>query len=125
MSAQIGFPLYSLQAIDPKTGQWNREWWLFLQFLWNRSGGSTGPSATDLDAYLQFDIREADAAELSKQVQQLALQIEQAVELYARFAELAKVQADAATETALLQTVQVAELKKSISDLQIQQAFTV
>lgn len=46
--SSIAFPPYSVSPIDPKTGQWTREWWLFLQFQWNRTGGSNGQSSSDL-----------------------------------------------------------------------------
>jgi hypothetical protein len=75
MSAQIGFPLYSLQAIDPKTGQWNREWWLFLQYLWQRSGGSDGQSSSDLSADMPED---AGIEELKASLASLANEVNQA-----------------------------------------------
>lgn len=64
MSNQVGFPLYSLRPIDPKTGQWTREWWLFLQLLWDRQGGTDGQSSSDLSADMPEDagIEEAKAS---------------------------------------------------------------
>lgn len=34
-----GIPVFTTPPIDPKTGQWNRQWWLFMQTLWERTGG--------------------------------------------------------------------------------------
>lgn len=75
MSDPIGFPVYSLQAIDPKTGQWKREWWLFLQLLWQRSGGSDGQSSSDLSADMPED---AGIEELKAGLFSLANEVNQA-----------------------------------------------
>src|SRR5262245_27871060 len=36
----IGFPQYNVPPIDLKTGRWSREWWLFLQLLWQKTGAN-------------------------------------------------------------------------------------
>lgn len=43
-----GIPQFNVPPIDPKTGQWNRQWWLFLQGVWERTGGVS--DATDAEA---------------------------------------------------------------------------
>jgi hypothetical protein len=54
MNNQAGIPLFNVPPIDPRTGQWNRPWLLFLQTLWERTGGAQGVSSDDLNASL-FD----------------------------------------------------------------------
>jgi microcystin-dependent protein len=41
-NTQSGVPQFSVPPIDPKTGQWNRQWWLFLQSIFDRTGGVSG-----------------------------------------------------------------------------------
>lgn len=43
-----GFPVFTTPPIDPKTMQWNRQWWLFFQQLWERTGGLS--DMTDAEA---------------------------------------------------------------------------
>lgn len=43
-----GLPQFNVPPIDPKTGQWNRQWWLFLQSMWERGGGTS--DTTDAEA---------------------------------------------------------------------------
>lgn len=38
----VGFPQFGTQAIDMKTGQWNKAWYLLLQSLYQRTGSSSG-----------------------------------------------------------------------------------
>jgi len=44
----VGMPQFTVPPIDPRTGQWNRTWWLFFQDLWNRTGGSQGSTSAEL-----------------------------------------------------------------------------
>lgn len=55
MSVTTGFPQLSSTPIDPKTGQWRREWLLLLQTLWNRTGGTAGTSSDDIAAAVPED----------------------------------------------------------------------
>jgi hypothetical protein len=55
MTVTTGFPQLSSTPIDPKTGQWRREWLLLLQTLWNRTGGTAGTSADDIAAAVPED----------------------------------------------------------------------
>ncbi len=41
-------PPFTVLPIDPKTGRWNREWWLFLHNMWEQSGGAS--DLTDVEA---------------------------------------------------------------------------
>jgi hypothetical protein len=43
-----GLPQFNVPPIDPKTGQWNRQWLLLLQHLWERAGGTS--DTTDAEA---------------------------------------------------------------------------
>lgn len=38
----VGFPTYGTPAINVKTGQWDRAWYLLLQSLYQRTGSSPG-----------------------------------------------------------------------------------
>lgn len=62
-SKPIFFAPYQTPFVDLKTGIISREWYLFLQAMFNRTGGSTGPSATS-DDILQGIPNDLGAAEL-------------------------------------------------------------
>lgn len=34
-------PPFTVAPIDPKTGRWNRDWWLFLHTMWDQGGGTS------------------------------------------------------------------------------------
>jgi hypothetical protein len=55
MSTQAGIPLFNIPPIDPRSGQWNRQWLFFLQALWDRTGGAQGVSVSDLGIDLPED----------------------------------------------------------------------
>lgn len=55
MSTQAGIPLFNIPPIDPRSGQWNRQWLFFLQALWERTGGTQGVSVSDLGIDLPED----------------------------------------------------------------------
>ena len=44
----VGMPQFTVPPIDPRTGQWNRIWWLFFQDLWARTGGAQGSDSAEL-----------------------------------------------------------------------------
>ena len=117
---------------------------LFSYF--NALGGSSGPSVPDLDAGLQYDVREADWAELAKRVVDLergqwvaaspadvaqvaarvdAFAADEPVHLLAHIAELSKRVADLETELAASVSLhaQVAQLAAQIKDLQTESSF--
>ena len=51
-------------------------WYRYLMVdLFKRVGGTIAPTNRELDEFLQYDIREADTAELSKRVEGLALDL--------------------------------------------------
>lgn len=41
-------PPFTVAPVDPKTGRWNRDWWLFLHNMWEQAGGLS--DTTDADA---------------------------------------------------------------------------
>lgn len=45
----VGIPQFTIPPVDPRTGQWNKTWWLFFQDLWLRQGGAQGTSTADLN----------------------------------------------------------------------------
>ena len=95
----------------------NPEWMRYLTFgLFERVGGVTAPSNTDLDSFLQFDIREADAAELQKRVRDLESVTEAST--VAVQAELLKRVADLEMSVSLIDALQaqVAQLSARIAD---------
>lgn len=34
-------PPFTVAPVDPKTGRWNKDWWLFLHNMWERQGGTS------------------------------------------------------------------------------------
>jgi hypothetical protein len=40
-------PPFTVAPIDPKTGRWNRDWWLFLHNMWEKQGGTSDTSDAD------------------------------------------------------------------------------
>lgn len=48
MSGPIYFAPYKVPLVDARTGLMAREWYLFFQALWTRSGGISGASNDDL-----------------------------------------------------------------------------
>lgn len=49
----------------------SRSWYRYFLDLYQRAGGPVAPSNSEIDQYLQYDIREADTAELTKRVNQI------------------------------------------------------
>jgi len=37
-------PPFTVAPVDPKTGRWNRDWWLFLHAMWEQAGGTSDTS---------------------------------------------------------------------------------
>jgi len=77
MSNNANFPQFNTPPImvDPVTGQtkWNKEWWLFLINLFNRTGGTIGVNSSDSEVIENID----DANDLSNQVPTLIGKISQ------------------------------------------------
>lgn len=46
-------PPFTVAPVDPKTGRWNRDWWLFLHAMWEQAGGTS-------------DISDAEAISMSR-----------------------------------------------------------
>ena len=57
--------------VDPNTGVITREWYRFFEQLFVRVGGEVGPTNNELDNGLQFDVRESEAAEITKRLNDL------------------------------------------------------
>ena len=81
------------------------------------------PSNNDLDSFLQFDIREADAAELQKRVNDIESVSE--YQSFSAMAELVKRVADLEASLALVDSLnaQVAQLSARISDQEMTGVF--
>jgi len=123
-------------------------WYKVLNSFFLALGGmSASASVPDLDAGLQYDVREADWAELAKrvidlerdqwvgaspaEVAQVAARVDnlardEPMHLLAQIAELSKRVADLETELAASASLhaQVAQLATQIRDLQTETAFT-
>lgn len=61
-----GMPQFTVPPFDPKTGQWNKQWWLFFQNLWDRAGGTS--DMTDAEAAGLPRTRRGDAGQLPDDV---------------------------------------------------------
>lgn len=57
--------------VDPATGVITREWYRFFEQMFVRVGGEVGPTNNELDNGLQFDVRESEAAEITKRLNDL------------------------------------------------------
>lgn len=70
-SNPIYFAPYQVALVEPSTGLMSRPWYLFFQALFNRVGGSIGPSNDDLEqlALENLDTSIADAAGAAAQTQ--------------------------------------------------------
>lgn len=71
MSNPIYFAPYQVPLVEPSNGLMSRPWYLFFQALFNRVGGSSGPSNDDLEqlATENLDISTVDAAGTAAQIQ--------------------------------------------------------
>jgi hypothetical protein len=99
------------------------DWYNYLAVsLFRRNGGYHAPTNSELDDGLQFDIREADLAELTKRV--IALEVEDMrASDAARIAELEKRVADLEHARADQLTAQLAEAIKRIDSLESAGSF--
>ena len=64
MTTSIGFPNIKEPFIDPRSGQISRTWWLFLQRIFVRVGGSDAPDIGELEnqiAAIRQDVNELGA----------------------------------------------------------------
>lgn len=107
---------YPVQIATP----WYR---VFFSFF-NALGGSSGPSVPDLDAGLQYDVREADWAELSKRV----VDIERDQWASASPADIAQLDArldNLAADEPVHLLAHIAELSKRIADIETELAASV
>ena len=105
MSNPIFFAPYQVPFVDLKTGIISREWYLFLQALFNRVGGTAGQGTDDI---LQGVPNELGAAEL------LALQTTAADAA----GQLPPLNVTPLDEGDIAQRDSLAELQKTIQDLQ-------
>lgn len=55
MTEPLRFVPPRVSLVDPKTGMVSREWYLFFQGVFNRVGGASGESTTDIVASLFED----------------------------------------------------------------------
>ena len=62
-------------AFTDANGVITREWFMFLQGVFDRIGGATGTGNNTLDEFMQFDVREADAGEINKQLDELRIEL--------------------------------------------------
>jgi hypothetical protein len=74
MSAALQFLAPRVPLVDPRTGLMSREWFLLFQAIWERAGGTTGPSTPALQQALQTlsDGTTATTEELGTALQALA-----------------------------------------------------
>lgn len=92
MADPVSFAPYKTPVIDPRTsGLISREWFLFFQALWNRTGGGSAPSSDDLLVNLStgIGIGEVDA-DVDRTQQDLGQVPEYVTALRAEVAELQK-----------------------------------
>ena len=104
-----------------------REWFLFLEGVFRRVGGSLAPSNSTIDEYLQFDVREADAGEINKRLDEISTQLAVAPDATAAVAQLQRITDELQLIASALQdntTPNTAELSKRCDEIQTLQAFT-
>lgn len=109
MTESINFVPPRVPLVDPRTGTITREWYLFLQGVFLRIGGASGPSTPDLLASLFEDAGSGETNamlfSLEQDVGQTPFPAEPVPEL------------DIAGTISALQS-QVAELQARLDDLQ-------
>jgi hypothetical protein len=57
----VGMPQFNVPPIDPRTGQWNRVWFLFFQDIWLRTGGAQQDSGNDDLSIFDIDMTQGTA----------------------------------------------------------------
>lgn len=127
MTDALKFVPPRVPLVDARTGVIAREWYLFLQGLYIRVGGAVAPNNNELDEYLQFDVREADAGELGKRLDDLSTQLSLLPDQSPAVAQLRQITDDlqAIADALSVQAVaQYAELAKRASDLETLSCFT-
>jgi hypothetical protein len=115
---------FRVPLVDPRTGIITPPWTRYFLQVFERIGGTSGSTITDLDNYLQFDIREAESSELAKRVRDI--EADEHVDIAATVAELTKRVADLETEIASLVSLQaqLAQLASLINDQSKLEHFT-
>lgn len=73
-SNAIFFAPLRVPVIDPVTKLMTREWYLFLQAMWLRIGGSTAPTIDDLLQSLPAGLETADVQAIAAAIEQAASQ---------------------------------------------------
>ena len=127
MTDALKFVPPRVALVDPRTGMIAREWYLFLLGLYMRVGGAIAPSNSTLDEVLQFDVREADAGELGKRLDEISYQLDMAPDQSAAVAKLRQITDDLQTIADSLSgqaAAQCAELAKRSADIETLQCFT-
>ena len=127
MTDALKFVPPRVALVDPRTGMIAREWYLFLLGLYMRVGGAIAPSNSTLDEFLQFDVREADAGELGKRLDEISYQLDMAPDQSAAVAKLRQITDDLQTIADSLSgqaAAQCAELAKRSADIETLQCFT-
>lgn len=127
MTDALKFVPPRVALVDPRTGMIAREWYLFLLGLYMRVGGAIAPSNSTLDECLQFDVREADAGELGKRLDEISYQLDMAPDQSAAVAKLRQITDDLQTIADSLSgqaAAQCAELAKRSADIETLQCFT-
>lgn len=105
MSEALKFLPPRVALMDPRSGLISREWYLFFQAVYDRIGGATGPSTTDLSTSLFEDAGSGETNALLFELEQSVSQTPAQYDQYVADALLAEV-------SALRE--QVAELSKEI-----------
>lgn len=71
------------QAVLDPSGSFERTWFLFFQTLYDRAGGASGSSTTDIDTSLFEDAGTAEIVAMALAIAQMAGQISQQQDLIA------------------------------------------
>lgn len=108
MTEPLRFVPPRVLPIDPRTGMFSREWYLFFQGMFNRIGGSTGESTSDIVASLFEDAG-------SSETNAVLFATEQALSQYPPIAVPVSIESLSAELSAVRD--QVSELVKEIQSL--------
>lgn len=132
MSNPIYFAPYKVALVDPRTGIINREWYLFFQALWQRSGGAIGQSNDDLLQNNANAIGSGDLLMLISSGDQAAAQAPPSIALPVENTDLAQSPPSVVLSTDDFESMvvqlsfcrdQISEILKSLQD--VQQAVVV
>ena len=117
MSEGLRFVPPRVAFTDPRTGMITREWYLFLQGVFDRIGGATGASSSDLNASLFEDAGSGETNAMLFNVDQAFGQLPPAVALPVSEQGFDQAPPDAPLPPVDILLSELAELRSQVAEL--------